>query len=52
MTSKEIINNLDKIDITEPVPANEPERQYYFIKRPKRSISLKGKRQEETLPVP
>ena len=35
MISKEIINNLDKIDITEPVPANEPERQYYFIKKAK-----------------
>ena len=41
MTSKEIINNLDKIDITEPVPANEPERQYYFIKKAKEIYKLK-----------
>ena len=41
MTSKEIINNLDKIDIMEPVPANEPERQYYFIKKAKEIYKLK-----------
>lgn len=41
MTSNEIINSLDNIDMTEPVPANEPERQYYFIKKAKEIYKLK-----------
>ena len=52
MTSKEIINNLDKIDITEPVPANEPERQYYFIKKAKEIYKLKREEAGRDLPVP
>ena len=29
----EIDKKIDKIDITEPCPAEEPFRQYYFIKK-------------------
>ena len=29
----EIDNKIDTIDITEPCPAEEPFRQYYFIKK-------------------
>ncbi len=45
----EIDKKIDKIDITEPCPAEEPFRQYYFIKKARGYYrELAKKKQEET----
>lgn len=35
---------LDKIDITKPAPAQEPERQYYFIKKLRKYVKTESER--------
>ena len=44
----EIDKKIDKIDITEPCPAEEPFRQYYFIKKARGITGSLRKKQEET----
>ena len=44
----EIDKKIDKIDITEPCPAEAPFRQYYFIKKQGGITGSLRKKQEET----
>lgn len=35
---KEIVKKIEAIDLTKPAPAEEPTRQYYFLKKAKEII--------------